>query len=138
MAALQPTKGFTLICLVLTYTLQIVEDSQNRDSFSPGRGLFKTAYDIISHQYLSEYGDNACTTIAGCDIATRLGAYGHMVGDQEAINTGKLYLDFLKSKYINDSVIFASYDYDSGLPVSTYMGLSIYSFFMKRRYRSLV
>jgi hypothetical protein len=116
---------------VLDYSLSIVEGSQNTDPASSGKGLFKTKYDISRHQYLSEYGDNACTTIAGCDIATRLGIYGHLVSDQNAINAGRMYLDFLKAKYINDGAIFASYDYDTGEPVDRNQGFVLYSFFAR-------
>lgn len=116
---------------VLDYSLSVVENSQNTNAASNGKGLFKTIYDISRHQYFSEYGDNACTTIAGCDIATRIGTYGHLVGDQKAIDAGKLYLDFLKAKYLNDGALFASYDYDTSEPIDKNQGFVLYSFFAK-------
>ena len=114
---------------VIDCTLKIVLNAQNKDSSSPGKGLIKPLYDMSTQQYAGFNGATSCSTVSDFDLTIRLGAYGHLVNNQEAINAGQLFFDFIKTKYINDGVIWAGYDYSTGEPVDSWNSLDMYAFF---------
>lgn len=118
---------------VLDHTLPVVAGAQNTALSSPGQGLFRLQYDLLRHAYFTEEeGKNESATIGACDIATRIGAYGHRVGHSTAMDIGRRYLNFLKARYVRDGVIWGSYDVDTGAPVPpVHSGFVLYTFAAK-------
>lgn len=92
----------------------IAKGSQNVTSGSAGYGLFHNKYNVRTHAYESEYGDNVSTLLSNCDIAARLGAYGELTGNTSAVTVGRRFCTFLKNVYNKDGAIWAGYDYNTG------------------------
>lgn len=115
---------------VIDYTIATILGGQNTAPASPGYGLFRTFFDLRTNEYLGEHDDpNIARTMFNFDVAIRLGAYGHLTGNQQAIDGGQLFFDFIKAKYFHDGVVWASYNYETGERVDPWEDLVLYSFF---------
>ena len=115
----------------LQSALDIVSGAMNDDPCSAGYGLFHNKYNIRTHLYKSEYGDNISTTLSNCDIATRTKAYADLAGDSLAAAIGVPYAQFLAEKYRTDGAIWAGYDYETGIPQWYWDSLDVYAFAAK-------